>query len=921
MTAPVTTPDDDAGGRRRSLIGLGVLILVPPALCWPLLVGLVTADPAVWTSHLAFAQPGADLLIPGYPGWADGNAGVTTEALGGLAASDWLQGKIPWWNPYSGIGLPLAAEQQNSALFLPFVLLLALGNGVLILKLALQVVAGLASFGLLRSLGLPRSIALTGGLLAELNGTFAWYSHGPIMPVAFLPLLLLGIERCRLSAAGRTSGFGAPLVAVAIAMSLLAGFPETAYLDGWLGLVWFAVRLAATGGWRPAIRFAGPVTAGGVAGLLLAAPALVTFVGSLPLSYLSQHVDFDAEHLLRPNLLMLVLPYAYGPILFGSASGVEGPEIWWHAGGFVGLPLAGAAAAAIVSALRRGDVRERGLRWTLCLWLLATGLKAVGWRPAVAAFDLIPFVRQSLFHVYILPSWEIGSIVLAAFCLEDVRLGRLRASTAWLVGACVGAYLTLALRWAWPWLIALGAHARGIATTSWLPCAVELSLGALLLVALPQAARARMRALPLAVLVAAACIDYAFPLLSAATPRPLDLAPVRWLRSHLGNDRFYSEYLLQPNTAARYRVGSVNHIYLPVPANWVGYLHRNLNPAMDGVTFFGNDLRATETGGAELGNFLHPPSTIAHAVDVLEGLSVRYVAVPHGVDPFEDTVGPELQLGTRSPFQLTGTNTATATVRSPALREQDVTQVGLELGTYAGQAGGTVVAVLCTAAECATARAPVAGAADNAVAWLSLDRPLPVGGAGAVTVTVHAEGPANRPALWESPCADRSCSTSPVAILRFRPIAVPVVPVYADRLVDIFPLPDPAPYLSTVAGRCRLDVRSREDVTAVCTAADTLVRRELFYPGWRARIGSRRLPLAAADRIFQSVRLPAGRSDVTFRYRPPGEKVIVLGLVLGTMLIAFLLTPMARLRFSGDRPKEVAAAAGVESAKGQAAGC
>ena len=268
----------DADGRRSSLIEFALLILAPPLLCWPLLAGLLTADPEVWTSHLAFTQPGADVLVRGYPGWADGNAGVTTEALGGLAAFDWLHGRIPWWNPYSGIGLPLAAEQQNSALFLPFVLLLALHNGVLLLKVTLQVVAGVASFGLLRTLGFTRGIALTGGLLAELNGTFAWYSHGPIVPVAFLPLLLWGIERCRVSAIEAAAGHGAPLVAVAVAMSLLAGFPETAYLDGLLGLVWFAARLAAMPGRRPAARFMGPVAAGGVAGLLLAAPALVTFL-------------------------------------------------------------------------------------------------------------------------------------------------------------------------------------------------------------------------------------------------------------------------------------------------------------------------------------------------------------------------------------------------------------------------------------------------------------------------------------------------------------------------------------------------------------------------------------------------------------------------------------------------------------------
>ena len=862
---------------------------MPPALCWPALVGLLTTDPEIWTSHLAFAQPGADLLLRGMPGWADGNAGVTTEALGGLAAWDWLHGTIPWWNPYSGAGLPLAAEQQNSALFLPFVLLLACKNGVLLLKISLQVVTGLSCFGLMRTLGFPRAIAVTCAILAECNGTFAWYSHGPIMPVAFLPMLLWGVERCR------TPGWGAPIVAVATAMSLLAGFPETAYLDGLLGLVWFAARLRTRATWR----FAGRVAAGGVCGLLLAAPALVTFLASLPVSYLSQHTDFDVQHLLRPNLLMLMLPYAYGPILFGSESGAGGPEIWWHAGGFIGLPLLAAAVLGAFVSLQRGAVPDRGLRWCLCLWLLATAAKAVGLPPAVAVFDRIPFIRQSMFYVYILPSWEIACIVLAGYGLRDAAERRLARSTILLAAAAIALGLAAGFVLSWPWLANLARHARGVMLAAWLPSAAELLLGAAFLASL---FRGVTRPAAIAALLTAAFIDFAFPLLSAATPRTLDIAPLEWLRAHLGDGRFYSEYLLQPNTAARYRVASVNHIYLPVPRDWVDYLHANLNPAMDGVTFFGNDLRATETGGAELANFLHPPATIARAIAVLEGLSVRYVVVPHGVDPFEDTIGADLDLAARSPFALTGANTATETIAAPRLREQDVTQVGLDIGTYAGGAAGVIVARLCAQAACATARADIAGAADNAVVWMTLDRALPVHAEGAVTLAIHAEGPPNRPALWRSPgadrsCADRSCGPEPVAILRFRPIAEPVVPSYADTLVDIFPLPHPAPYVSAMSGHCQLAPRSRDRIVAVCTAPDTLVRRELFYPGWRVRIGGRALPVERTLAIFQSVPLPAGRSVVTFRYHPPGEALIVGGLATGAVMLAGLC--VFRRRLSG----------------------
>ena len=60
-----------------------------------------------------------------------------------LSAWDWLHGMIPWWNPYTGIGVPLAGELQPGAFFLPFNLLLLLKEGLLWQRIAMQIIAGL----------------------------------------------------------------------------------------------------------------------------------------------------------------------------------------------------------------------------------------------------------------------------------------------------------------------------------------------------------------------------------------------------------------------------------------------------------------------------------------------------------------------------------------------------------------------------------------------------------------------------------------------------------------------------------------------------------------------------------------------------------------------------------------------------------
>ena len=92
----------------------------------PALLHLVTTNPLVLERRLTPTTSG---WLPGLP-YIDGNAGFTMQALGHLAALDWLHGHVPWWNPYEGVGAPLAGEMQSGAFF-PLTMLLALHQGVL----------------------------------------------------------------------------------------------------------------------------------------------------------------------------------------------------------------------------------------------------------------------------------------------------------------------------------------------------------------------------------------------------------------------------------------------------------------------------------------------------------------------------------------------------------------------------------------------------------------------------------------------------------------------------------------------------------------------------------------------------------------------------------------------------------------------
>ncbi len=221
---------------RHPWLPIFFLIILPFLAELPLLIFGLSNNP-IWQQSW-IVEGAKSGILPGLS-YCDPNVGWTTQALGYLAAEDWLHGMIPWWNPYSGLGLPLAGEMQPNAFFLPFVFLLLLHNGVLWIKIAMQIFAGLTTFVLLRELKLDRFSALTGGSLYAMNGTFAWMPGETICnTIPFLPLLLYGIEKAR-----KESGSTAILwIGLAISGSILAGFPEAAYINGLLALAWAIYR-------------------------------------------------------------------------------------------------------------------------------------------------------------------------------------------------------------------------------------------------------------------------------------------------------------------------------------------------------------------------------------------------------------------------------------------------------------------------------------------------------------------------------------------------------------------------------------------------------------------------------------------------------------------------------------------------------
>ena len=365
---------------------------------------LANSNPISWTAgishHLCRITCGRPAIDP--------NVGFITQALGHQAAQDLLHGHWPWWNYYQGLGQPLAGEMQSAALF-PLTLLFASSSGLMWFHIALEVIAGASTYFLARRLSLPVMFATVAGMLFALNGTYAWLGNAVLNPVAFLPMLLLGIEMIYDTAKSPTQR-GWYVAAIALALSLYAGFPEVAYFDGLFCGAWALVRLfSLPRATRP--RVLRRLGLGGVLGVVLALPILVPFSDFLKVAFVGSHTAAVDGIIRLPSegLSSIFDPYVFGTIFSSSAVN----SVWGEIGGYFG---AGVCVLAIVGIF---GPKYRALRYFLAAWILVGLTGAFNTFHARSLWNLIPLVNTSSYPRYIMPSCEMALVILAAYGIAD----------------------------------------------------------------------------------------------------------------------------------------------------------------------------------------------------------------------------------------------------------------------------------------------------------------------------------------------------------------------------------------------------------------------------------------------------------------------------------------------------------------------
>lgn len=340
-----------------------------------------------------------------------------------FAASEWLAGRAPLWDPYEDTGVPLLAESQVGALYPLSLLFLSPLSPSLELSLFILVHFTLAAFftyGLARTLALSRPAAGLAGLSFGFGGfLMAQVPNLNIMTgAAWLPLLLLAA----IQVARQRRLLAAMLAGLPLALQILTSQPQIVFYS-LVVLAAFAVyRLVVDfrlGHGRRAAQTGLLLLVMVTGGLLLAAPQLLPTLELQQMSVRSQEreLKFLTENSLPPAMwLNLLLPGAFGNNVTGFKGGDPFQEVFVYAG-FIPLWL----AVAGLPGLRRAPDNNR----LFFLFLLAgAALLAMG-----SYTPLYELVIQYLpgFALFRIPSrWLVG-VNLALAVLAGIGLDRLLA--------------------------------------------------------------------------------------------------------------------------------------------------------------------------------------------------------------------------------------------------------------------------------------------------------------------------------------------------------------------------------------------------------------------------------------------------------------------------------------------------------------
>jgi len=351
-------------------------------------------------------------------------------------------GHLPLWNPFGGLGLPLAFNWQSapfafSTLVAYLVPLRIAFTASVLTSLGL---AGVGAYVLGRVLGLGVTGSATVGTIFVLSGPFAAWLGYPFAAVNCWAgwLLAFGILAVR----GRRPLLAVAGMAVATAFVLYGGQPEgAAVLLGSIA-VFFCVMLLSRASWLggsgairdPALR----VLAGMVAGVGLALPLVLPALAVTARSI--RKVAPGTQAFPTHQLAYLVFQGYDGLPIHGNGGYGMSLFFYTETAAYVGVSALVLAGVGIFVQRRRVEAWAFAAVVGVCLALVFVG-------PLDRALDRLPLVGSVTWWRALMPL-ALGVAALAGFGVDAVvRQVDVRRTARWLGGAFGAGSVLVAVLW------------------------------------------------------------------------------------------------------------------------------------------------------------------------------------------------------------------------------------------------------------------------------------------------------------------------------------------------------------------------------------------------------------------------------------------------------------------------------------------
>lgn len=344
-----------------------------------------------------------------------------------VVKESFARGEWPLWNPYNLAGHPLLAEAQ-SAPFSPFTLIACLLPAAVSQSYTAAIalfVAALSAFLLARELGCGEGASLLAAAGWGLASCIVLYSLTAMgFATAYAPLLLLATRRV-VWKPGPRSGV---LLMVALSLCVLAGHPESAFLNVLVGAVYALFELVRrrANPLRPVVT----ALAAGAMAFLLCAVALLPLLEAIPQS---------VEYVVKNDLTRKPRGVSGEAALASLATNVfphlhvrrwESPRV-----GYVGAETAAVGSILLALALYAVWRKRSAETWFFIALALFCVLAGARWSPVTEALHDLPLLSITL-HDRLAFHAALCLVLLAALGLEHLLRngdGRAAAATAGVV--------------------------------------------------------------------------------------------------------------------------------------------------------------------------------------------------------------------------------------------------------------------------------------------------------------------------------------------------------------------------------------------------------------------------------------------------------------------------------------------------------